>query len=35
VIDDGAHAAITVCGSGLAGTDARADALIDDLIELL
>lgn len=35
VIDDGAAAAITVCGSGLAGTDARAEALIDELIELL
>lgn len=35
VIDDGTHAAITICGSGLAGTEARADALIDELIELL
>ena len=35
VIDDGVHAAITICGSGLAGTAARADALIDELIELL
>ncbi|MBL0212371.1 MAG: hypothetical protein IPQ07_00540 [Myxococcales bacterium] len=35
VIDDGDHAAITVCGSGLAGTHAAAEALIDELLELV
>ncbi len=35
VIDDGDHAAITVCGSGLAGTHATAEALLDELLELV
>ncbi len=32
VVDDGARAAITACGSGLAGTAADAAALLDELI---
>ncbi|MGE0868906.1 MAG: hypothetical protein AB7P03_10095 [Kofleriaceae bacterium] len=32
VIDDGTHAAITVCGSGFAGTPLDARALIDELV---
>lgn len=35
VLDDGSRAAITVCGSGLAGTHADANALIDELLALL
>lgn len=35
ILDDGDHAAITVCGSGLGGTHDGADALIDDLLDLL
>ncbi len=35
VIDDGAHASITVCGSGLAGTAGQADALIDAIVAQL
>jgi hypothetical protein len=33
VIDDGSRAAITACGSGLAGTSAAAADLIDELLE--
>ncbi|MGE0547317.1 MAG: hypothetical protein AB7O24_25885 [Kofleriaceae bacterium] len=33
VIDDGTRAAITVCGSGLAGTPLAARALLDQLLE--
>ena len=32
VIDDGAHAAITACGSGLAGSSAAAAELIEELL---
>ncbi|HVV83446.1 MAG TPA: hypothetical protein VHE35_10260, partial [Kofleriaceae bacterium] len=32
IVDDGRHAAITACGSGLAGTPARASALLDALL---
>lgn len=32
VVDDGSHAAITVCGSGIAGSAAAARALLDDLL---
>ena len=32
--DDGDRAAITVCGSGLAGTSACARALLDDILAL-
>ena len=32
VVDDGTHASITACGSGLAGTTVDADALLDDLL---
>jgi hypothetical protein len=35
VIEDGARAAITVCGSGLAGTHDSATALLDELLALL
>jgi len=35
ILDNGTHAAITACGSGLAGTPAAANALIDDLFETL
>ncbi len=35
VIDDGDTAAITACGSGLAGTHETADALIDELLALV
>ena len=34
VVDDGDRAAITVCGSGLAGTSAGARALLDDILAL-
>ncbi len=34
VIDDGDSAAITVCGSGLTGTHADAEAFLDDVIAL-
>lgn len=34
VIDDGDAAAITVCGSGLTGTQAGAEAFLDDLLAL-
>lgn len=32
VLDDGTHAAITACGSGLAGDPRDADALLDELL---
>jgi hypothetical protein len=32
VLDDGVRAAITVCGSGIAGTDRTAAALLEDLM---
>jgi hypothetical protein len=32
VVDDGVRAAITLCGSGIAGTDSAAAALLDDLL---
>ena len=32
VIENGTHAAITACGSGLAGTRAEAEALLDELL---
>lgn len=32
LIDDGVRAAITVCGSGLAGSHADAEALLDELV---
>jgi len=35
VLDDGTHAAITACGSGLAGDARSADALLDELLALL
>jgi hypothetical protein len=35
VLDDGTHAAITACGSGLAGTPRDADALLDELLLVL
>ncbi|HEU0034997.1 MAG TPA: hypothetical protein VFQ53_30435 [Kofleriaceae bacterium] len=35
VLDDGEHASITACGSGLAGSTAAANELLDELIELL
>nr|MBA3462512.1 hypothetical protein [Deltaproteobacteria bacterium] len=35
ILDDGTRAAITVCGSGLAGTHAGANALIDELLALI
>ena len=35
ILDDGHHAAITACGSGLAGTPAAANALLDELLALL
>jgi hypothetical protein len=34
VVDDGDRAAITVCGSGLAGTSVRARAVLDDILAL-
>jgi hypothetical protein len=34
VVDNGDRAAITVCGSGLAGTSARARAVLDDILAL-
>jgi hypothetical protein len=34
VVDDGSRAALTVCGSGLAGTGARARALLDEILDL-
>lgn len=34
VVDDGDRAAITVCGSGLASSDAGARALLDEIVEL-
>lgn len=35
VLDDGTHAAITACGSGLAGDPHDANALLDELLALL
>ncbi len=35
VLDDGTHAAITACGSGLAGDAGDANALLDELLALL
>ena len=35
VVDDGTHASITACGSGIAGTTAAANGLIDDLLALV
>ena len=35
VVDDGARAAITACGSGLAGTAVAAEALLDELLDEL
>jgi hypothetical protein len=35
IVDDGARAAITACGSGLAGTPAGAEALLDELLAAL
>lgn len=35
VLDDGMRAAITVCGSGLAGTHDAASALLDELLALI
>ena len=32
VIENGSHAAITACGSGIAGTRAEAAALLDELL---
>ena len=32
IVDDGRHAAITVCGSGFAGTAATASAFLDELL---
>ena len=32
IIDDGTHAAITVAGSGIGGTSARASALLEELL---
>jgi hypothetical protein len=32
IVDDGCHAAITVCGSGTAGTVSSASALLDELL---
>ncbi len=32
VLDDGVRAAITVCGSGIAGTDRTAAAVLDELL---
>jgi len=32
IVDDGERAGITVCGSGLAGTRASAEALLDELL---
>ncbi len=32
IVDDGARGAITVCGSGFAGTPAAADAFLDELL---
>ena len=34
VVDDGIRAALTVCGSGLAGTDVTARALLDEILAL-
>jgi hypothetical protein len=34
VVDDGGHAAITVCGSGIAGSEHTARALLDELLAL-
>lgn len=33
IVDDGRHGAITMCGSGFAGTAASASAFLDDLLE--
>ncbi len=33
ILDDGQRAAITACGSGLAGTEVSADVLLDELLE--
>lgn len=33
ILDDGTHHAITVCGSGFAGTSGSASALLDQLLE--
>jgi hypothetical protein len=35
VFDDGIHGAISICGSGFAGTQARADAVLDQLLAKL
>jgi hypothetical protein len=35
ILDDGHRAAITACGSGLAGTPASANALLDELLALV
>jgi hypothetical protein len=35
VLDDGTHAAITACGSGIAGDTRDADALLDELLLVL
>ena len=32
IVDDGARAAITACGSGFAGTPAQASAILDELL---
>ncbi len=32
IVDDGRHGAITVCGSGFAGTTASASAFLDELL---
>jgi hypothetical protein len=32
VLDDGVRAAITVCGSGIAGSQAGAEAVLDELL---
>lgn len=35
ILEDSAHTAITACGSGLAGTSAAADRLLDELLALI
>ena len=35
ILDDGTHAAITACGSGIAGNARDANALLDELLALL
>jgi hypothetical protein len=34
VVDDGSRAALTVCGSGIAGSEHTARALLDELLAL-